>query len=89
MCGENYNINIFSVYNWTETEIIHVGSRKRSLKRPAALKDYVTEDKDSFTRYGHDDSYNDDENEDHLVEKVEKAYKNLKRIQKVRYKAIE
>ena len=56
--------------------------RKRSLKRPAALRDYVTEDKESTTtRYIENDE--EDENEDYLVGKVQKAYQNLKRIQTV------
>ena len=56
--------------------------RKRSLKRPAALRDYVTEEKESTTaRYIENED--EDENEDYLVGKVQKAYQNLKRIQKV------
>ena len=55
-------------------------TRKRSLKRPAALRDYVTEEHNVIQRDEDDD---DDTNEKHLVQKVRKAYSNLKRIQKV------
>ena len=55
------------------------GSRRRSLKRPAALRDYVTEDKENDVRY-EDES---EVNEKYLVGKVQKAYQNLKRVQTV------
>ena len=57
--------------------------RKRSIKRPSAFRDYVTEDKESNTRYA--DNQEEDENEQHLVGKVQKAYQNLKRIQIVSF----
>ena len=55
------------------------GSRRRSLKRPAALRDYVTEDKENDVRY-EDES---EVNEKYLMGKVQKAYQNLKRVQTV------
>ena len=56
-------------------------SRRRSLKRPAALRDYVTEDKENDVRY--DDKDESEVNEKYLVGKVQKAYQNLKRVQTV------
>lgn len=61
--------------------MINLSSRKRSLKRPAALRDYITEDKDTNVQYVEYEE--DDDNEEHLVEKVQMAYKNLRRIQTV------
>jgi hypothetical protein len=76
--------NLFS--DWSEKQMINLSTRKRSLKRPAALRDYVTEDKDANAKY---ETYEeDDENEDYLVGKVQKAYQNLKRIQTVKYTKI-
>ena len=63
--------------------MINLGSRKRSLKRPVALRDYVTEDKDANERY--EEHGEEDENEEYLVGKVQKAYQNLKRIQTVKF----
>ena len=57
------------------------GSRRRSLKRPAALRDYVTEDKENDVRY--EDKDESEVNEKYLVGKVQKAYQNLKRVQTV------
>ena len=57
------------------------GSRRRSLKRPAALRDYVTEDKENDMRY--EDKDESEVNEKYLVGKVQKAYQNLKRVQTV------
>ena len=57
------------------------GSRRRSLKRPVALKDYVTEDKENDVRY--EDKDETEVNEKYLVGKVQKAYQNLKRVQTV------
>ena len=73
--------NLFS--DWSEKQMINLSTRKRSLKRPAALRDYVTEDKDANAKY--EEYEEDDENEDYLVGKVQKAYQNLKRIQTVKY----
>ena len=53
--------------------------RKRSIKRPSAFRDYITEEKESSTRYVENEA--EDENEQYLVGKVQKAYRNLKRIQ--------
>ena len=70
--------------------MINLSSRKRSLKRPAALRDYITEDQDMtnirYVEYDEDDVVVG--NEEYLVEKVQKAYQNLKRIQTVRLKII-
>ena len=64
--------------------MINLGSRKRSLKRPAALRDYITEDnKDTNIRYVEYGDEDEDESEEYLVDKVQKAYQNLKRIQTV------
>ena len=57
------------------------GSRRRSLKRPLALRDYVTEDKENDVRY--EDKDESEVNEKYLVGKVQKAYQNLKRVQTV------
>ena len=63
--------------------MINISTRKRSLKRPAALRDYVTEDKDANAKY--EEYEEEDENEEYLVGKVQKAYQNLKRIQTVKH----
>ena len=60
-------------------QLLGSSPRKRSIKRPSAFRDYITEEKESSAKYV--DNEGVDENEEYLVGKVQKAYQNLKRIQ--------
>ena len=80
-----HNLKCFSIRSEESDDIavndqaLGTSPRKRSIKRPSAFRDYVTEDKEHSTRYAEKEE--EDENEEYLVGKVQKAYQNLKRIQ--------